>query len=662
MLVILNISSENTDPAQYIKQLRDGDSLVVVFDNVGKPETWDESIKYYLNKKNENIVKLYNEIVKNTDEDADILLLSDQIDLCDDFYENMSKYLYTAEKHAIVYGQEIDDKKSLIETARKYFPKYTVTIQANAACALIKRPVINTLGFLDTSYGCLQYALMDYYCRLNRYGYSSIISHHALFSYNDKKQEHDNSKDKELFGSRYEKWDEKARRYAERGKQAGVDFLELIDSGYEGKKRILFDCAVMPAHYCGTSVYQISVFEAFSRLFKDKHDIYLYTNRQADVYHKLSSRFDNVLFPETISGSFHLGYAPNQLMFHEFQSTLNKHCLKVIQTMFDIMMVRIDEHLGADVNTAVGMGIKLSDGIVFISNYTKNDFLACFPDDASIKSKQLKVIYPAIGKSTPERDDHEIPFEEYFLIVGNSFEHKAIKEAVDAVSKTKFNYIIVGAKNSDYITPNIYGYKGGHLEDEFLNYLYAKCKAVIFPSLYEGFGLPIVISFSNHKRVILKNNELNKELFEHFGDFKDYFLFFDRFEQIGEIVDNTDFSEKLKKVEYEDSWDRVATELETFFSEILETEVNADVLNERMYMFKIIDENFISSEVRIEALRQNILALNHHVEQVTRGAEMKYKETGLFKHLLLVLKEHAKYKLPGFFKFLKRATGRSSGE
>lgn len=662
MIVILNISSGAIDPEQYIKQLREGDSLIAVFENGIKPDAWDESIKHFVKSKNKNIVELYNEIVKDSDDDADILLLSDQIDLHDGFYENISKYLYAAEKHAIVYGQEIENNKSLIETAVEYFPKYTITIQANACCALIKRPVINTLGFLDASYSSLKYALMDYYCRLNRYGLSSIISHHALFTYKNRMQEQNNSKDKEIFDSRYEKWDEKARRYEERGKQAGIEFLDLIDSGYEGKKRILFDCAVMPAHYCGTSVYQISVYEAFYRLFKDKYDVYLYTNRQADVYHKLSSRFENVLFPETISGTFHLGYAPNQLMFHEFQSTLNKHCLKIIQTMFDIMMVRIDEHLGADVNTAVGMGIKLSDGIVFISDYTKNDFLACFPDDVSIKDKQLRVIYPAVGKSTPDGEDHEIPYEEYFLIVGNSFKHKAIKETVDAVSKTQHNYIVVGAEETDYITPNIYGYKGGHLDDDFLYFLYANCKAVIFPSLYEGFGLPIVISFSNNKRVILKNNELNKELCDHFSEFKDYFLFFDRFEQISEIVDSTVFGVELKKVEYKDSWDRVATELESFFIEILDAKVDADALNERMYLFKIIDENFINSEIRIEALRQNILALDHHVEQVTRGAEMKYKETGLCSHLMLVLKEHAKYKLPGFFKLLKRVAGRSSGE
>ena len=662
IVVLLNITSNTTDPKQYTKLLKEGDSLVAVIESGKKPEVWDESIKYFTLEKGNNEVELYNQIVKDTDESADILLLSDQIDLHDCNLETMISNLHAAQKHAISYGQEIENNKSLIETAKKYLPNYTITIQASACCALIKRAVINTMGFLDASYNSLQYALMDYYCRLNIYGYSSIISHHFLYSYNDKKSDDENIKDKELFLSKYEHWEEKVIRNARHGTQACVEFLDFIDSENYPKKRILLDCAIMPTQHCGTSEYQISICEAFCRLFEDKYDIYIYVNVDADAYHNISGRFKNVIHPNTDFGKFHLGFTPNQLMFHEYQSTMNKHCLKIVQTMFDVMMVRIDEHLGVDVNSAVELGIKLCDGILFISENTKNDFLACFPNEPGIKDKSLKVIYPATGFSNAVKTDHELPFEEYYLIVGNSFKHKGIQETINNVSKSNHNFIVVGAKESEYITPRIYGYKGGHLDDDFLSYLYMKCKAVIFPSLYEGFGLPVVISFKNNKRVIVNNNDLNRELLEHFKEFKDHLLFFDRFEQIIEIIDKISIESEPEKVEYTDTWDRVAIDLESYFDEILKTEVDATKLNERWHLFKLVEANLISFEHRYELLRQYNLRMHHHVKQITLEAETKYKDTKFISHLLLVIKEHAKYKLPGLFKLIKRITGKSVDE
>jgi len=621
--VILNIVSESTDLFRYNELLSDGDSLITIHNC-------------------ENIVALYNKAINETDENADILLLSDRIDLHDMFLENMRSCLYAADKHAIVYGQEIADNKGLVETARKYLPGYSLTIQANSDCAFLKRTVINTLGFFDDSYSSLQYALMDYYCRINKFGFSSVTSHHALISYRTGRKDTECSADKELFISTYEYWEEKKRRYALHGTHPCVEFLELLDSEYYPKKRILFDCVIMPLYHCGTSEYQIAVFDAFYRLYKDKYDIFLYISHEADAVHKLSGKYDNIFYPETLSGTFHLGFAPNQLMFYEPQETMNRCCLKVIQTVFDIIMVRIDEHTIIDTNSDVELGIKLSDGIVFISDNTKNDFMSCFTDQSSIKDKQLRVIYPATGITAPVKDYYELPFEEYFLVIGNSYKHKSIKETIKAISGIHHNFIIVGFDNNDYIHPNIYSFKSGLLDDDLLSYLYANCKAVIFPSLYEGFGFPVVISLKNHKRVIVNDNNLNRELEKHFDQFRDHFLFFSSFTQIGEIIENTNFLKEITQVEYADSWDRVAIELESFFSDIIGTETDPEKLNERWHVYKLVEGKLAESSLLIKSLRAELASLYNQFNS--------YKLPSL---LFFAIKEHVKKRHPRLFKALK---------
>jgi glycosyltransferase involved in cell wall biosynthesis len=402
----------------------------------------------------------------------------------------------------------------------------------------------------------------------------------------------------------------------------------------------------MPSYHCGTSEYQTSVFEAFCRLYIDKYEIILYTNREADEYHGLSEKYGNVLYPDTLCGKFHLGYAPNQLMSFDAQLTMNAQCLKIVQTMFDIIMVRVDEHFDMDVNTEVEFGVKLSDGIVFISEYTKNDFSACFANKNSINDKKYKVIYLASELKQKEENSYELPFEEYFLVHGNSFKHKAINETVEAVSNTQYNYIVIGSDDGCYIHPNVYSYRSGHLEEGFLGYLYANCKAVVFPSLYEGFGLPVVMGLKSNKRVILYDNALNRELISHFSDFRDYFFCFERFSQITDIIEGIDFSAEITKTRYNDTWDRVASELESFFCEILDVDVEPDKLRERWYYYKLIEAGQINNESCIvNSLKREIAELNDELGDYRSVAALFVK-----------LKRFFRRRLPWLFRIIKRST------
>jgi hypothetical protein len=200
------------------------------------------------------------------------------------------------------------------------------------------------------------------------------------------------------------------------------------------------------------------------------------------------------------------------------------------------------------------------------------------------------------------------------------------------VSNSEHNFIVVGSEDNCYIHPNVFSYKSGHLEDDFLSYLYANCKAVIFPSLYEGFGLPVVMSLKNNKRIIVYNNELNDELMSHFNEFKDYFLPFDRFVQIIERIDGIEFAMELPAIAYDDSWDRVASELESFFDDMLETEIHPDILSARWYTYKLIEASLVNKETQIvNSLKQEILRLNEQIHALMQQTTMRYQTKKFIK-------------------------------
>jgi len=581
LLVIVQTSSIDADMSEYTGLFGEKDKLVTVS---GK-----------------DIVGDCNIAACGRSATSDVLFITDKVTLHPGLLENMRQCLGITEKHAIVCGQEL--ALNLTETAEKYLPLYSRIIKPTADCVLIKGNIIDNLGFLDTSYESLQYALMDFYMRINTFGYTAVVAHHAMYSLKESGETpRASGKDKKLFNSKHTYYKHLENHYNRGEVHPCIKFLPLLYDTPGQKKKILFDCMIMPAFYNGTSEYQISMYSAFCRLFGDKYDIYMYVNHEADIFHELKKRFKNILFPDTIGDMvFHLGFVPNQLYFVESQIEINKRCLKVVQTVHDIIVLRCMDHQKKETQytNIVRMSFLLCDGIITVSNYTKEDLIAFYYGDEGIDKIPVKPILNAAPALPAPKKQHKLPFKDYFLVIGNSNKHKAMAETVKAVQNTESNFIFVGYEHDKIISgsnidgksicSNIYGYGSGTLSDDFISYLYKNCIAIVFPSLYEGFGFPIAIALDNQKRIIVNNTATNRELFDYFTEFKDNFLFFDRFEQISRIIDNTDFTAPLKQIRYNDSRDRVATEAEEFFAQILETDIDVNKLLRRRDMYNYLE-------------------------------------------------------------------------
>ena len=88
----------------------------------------------------------------------------------------------------------------------------------------------------------------------------------------------------------------------------------------------------------------------------------------------------------------------------------------------------------------------------------------------------------------------------FFLVVGSFSRHKNLRIALDAnalLDHSEFQLVLVGSGNPKIFsptplpeTPNLV--LPGRLTDSELKALYQHASALIFPSLYEGFGLPLL--------------------------------------------------------------------------------------------------------------------------------------------------------------------------
>ena len=142
--------------------------------------------------------------------------------------------------------------------------------------------------------------------------------------------------------------------------------------------------------------------------------------------------------------------------------------------------------------------LKTATGIIAVSKATKEDLVK----RVGVKSDKVAVIYEGYNNKLFKPDTKVASLSSYYLFVGTVQPRKNLDRLIRAFSKTTgANLVIAGSKGwlSDeiYKLPKKLGIKKrvkflGYVPDKDLPALYSGAIALVFPSLFEGFGLPIL--------------------------------------------------------------------------------------------------------------------------------------------------------------------------
>lgn len=171
--------------------------------------------------------------------------------------------------------------------------------------------------------------------------------------------------------------------------------------------------------------------------------------------------------------------------------------------------------------------LKSATHLIAVSQATKNDLIK----KVKINPKKVSVIYEGYDKNLfkPLKADelksvlkeYDIEYNSYFLFVGTIQPRKNLLRLISAYAKfinnkpeQKPKLILAGSKGwlSDeiYDLPEKLGIKSsvkflGYVPDQNLPALYNGAIALLFPSLFEGFGLPILEAMACSCPVLTSN-------------------------------------------------------------------------------------------------------------------------------------------------------------
>lgn len=199
--------------------------------------------------------------------------------------------------------------------------------------------------------------------------------------------------------------------------------------------------------------------------------------------------------------------------------------------------------------------IEKADHLIAISDSTKHDLQQYY----GIANQQITVVHHGFYPEASSAKPKEFDVSDYLLVVGDRSAYKNFQPFVEAIepllrSNRSLQLVCTGGgkfKPEEQIFLQRLDINKQvhqiHASNAELNYLYQHAKLFVFPSLYEGFGFPLLEAFSNNCPVAASNTSSFKEVG---GDAVAYFDPHDQndiLKAITAIIENEAVATKLKE-------------------------------------------------------------------------------------------------------------------
>lgn len=267
----------------------------------------------------------------------------------------------------------------------------------------------------------------------------------------------------------------------------------------------------------------------------DKYVLFAGTLRQKDKIDELTKGFEGnfeiKIFPfsPTMADFFwnRLRFPPVELfmgqidVFHSSDWSLPPTSAFKVTTVHDLSPIKFPSLTPSKIVSVHERRLNLvktdSDRIIVPSKATKEDLL-----ELGFSENKIRVIPEAPDHIFYVRKPNEINevkkkydlAGEYLLAIGTS-PRKNTKKIIQAFKKLKNNkgikLVIAGRGSFDFELPQGV-LRPGHIEQADLPALYSGAFALVYPSLYEGFGLPVLEAYATGCPVVTSNLSSMKEI------------------------------------------------------------------------------------------------------------------------------------------------------
>lgn len=337
----------------------------------------------------------------------------------------------------------------------------------------------------------------------------------------------------------------------------------------------------------GGSVYWGELIQRFNSIDNFK---FISPNLLSDniVVNKLS--LNNVLFEKNIPLDI-LRYLPLSVKIEEFSMFHSSYYrFSAQKNIFNITTVHdfVYEYYYSGIRKFIhhkqkALAVKNSTAIICISESTRNDLFKFYPD--LIKNKRIEVIHNGVSDdffiTEDKRSINHLNIEDfkYVLYVGHRSTYKNFIFTVEVLANLPKEYKLLIVGNAllkeeisllEFKLAHRYVFVG-NVSNTQLNQIYNNVECLLYPSSYEGFGIPVIEAFKCGCPVIAQNIPVISEIT---GDYEMlvHGLNLNKFVKQILMLKNQKFKSNIIDVGVEKStkfsWDKCSSEVLSIYNTI----------------------------------------------------------------------------------------------
>ncbi len=391
---------------------------------------------------------------------------------------------------------------------------------------LLKAAIFRDFGLLDEHAADIDSALAQLFIRANRRGVSARLVNKVLMRATSER--------KIPLPLQLMRASDHSKALVSQAVLPEIRFERLLNQRFADKKirEVLLDIRNLAPGFNGTAHYILALLEPLSRLAGSKKmNLHFWVLPESADFHCLHKRFPGAVVhqlqpDQCFDASIRLTqpWSLTELRDQSYISTVN--VFSVLDTIaWDCHYIRMP-HLESVWRTMS----EYADGFVYISDFSMRRFNNRFPESLAVTNAVAHCsMDPAeywVKENSQGLDDaKKEKYEPYVLIVGNRYYHKGLAEVVPLLSVAfpEIHFKVLGESPGSF--PNVEEIVSGAQSADSIARLFKNCTCLVFPSFYEGFGLPIFEALAFGKPVLARHSELIDELRSHIVPAEDLFSF-----------------------------------------------------------------------------------------------------------------------------------------
>jgi glycosyltransferase involved in cell wall biosynthesis len=347
-----------------------------------------------------------------------------------------------------------------------------------------------------------------------------------------------------------------------------------------GRQRILFDLSHLSARHCGSSEFALSLLLHVAPLLEEKYDLNLLLTSEGAGFFGPELTGYRIVSADRLNDSavFDLVYKPAQFFLWPEWYNAVRWGARLAYTHLDVIATRCNYLCGPNTRDLFRTAAEFVDLGFTISEFSRHDFEALYGVHSRFEVIHLGAPEtPSAGRGG-----------EYVLVVGNGYPHKAVNRAVDALRGVGPIVALGGDSAGGVEEPGVLWKSSGLLSRRRLTDLYEAARVVVCPSIYEGFGLPVLEALAYSKPVVALDLEVNRELAAVVQS-PDFHLAPD-FGGIRRVVQSLIEAGPVPSRPLRlRSWNDTAREYADAFKGLLDAGINIDLVNRRWKLSETLD-------------------------------------------------------------------------